>query len=191
MPGIDKFRQILEDHQVDESIIAQVNQGYEAVDNKSPKKERAMYFKHALDVLNEQVKPETVQEIFECGACCCKGGKREKDSKAFAKTYETLSLEEKLERIKDEFLPVTNENGILTVHAVYYSDGEKYLCACPNFNKVKREYPVSKNYCFCCAGHFKYHLEIRLGVNLKALEIVSSPLDSGGKNPCIIKFAIV
>lgn len=29
-----------------------------------------------------------------------------------------------------------------------------------------------------------------LGVKLKTVEIVSSPLDSGGKNPCVIRYAI-
>lgn len=50
---------------------------------------------------------------------------------------------------------------------------------------------VSRNYCVCCAGHFKHHYEIMLGVKLKTIEIVSSPLDSNGENPCVIKFAIV
>ena len=49
---------------------------------------------------------------------------------------------------------------------------------------------VSQNFCFCCTGHFKHHYEIMLGVKLKTLEIVSSPLDSNGKNPCVIKFEI-
>lgn len=44
---------------------------------------------------------------------------------------------------------------------------------------------------FCCAGHFKYHYEIMLGVKLKTLEVLSSPLDSDGENPCIIKYEII
>ena len=87
--------------------------------------------------------------------------------------------------------PIRNEDGTITIHAVYYSDGEKFLCACPNYNGVKRDYGVSRNYCFCCAGHFKYHYEIMLGVKLKTLEVVSSPLDSDGKNPCIMKYAVL
>ena len=35
----------------------------------------------------------------------------------------------------------------------------------------------------------KYHYEIMLGVKLKTLEIESSPLDSKGIIPCVIKFA--
>lgn len=60
-----------------------------------------------------------------------------------------------------------------------------------NFNGLKYDYSVSRNYCFCCAEHFKHHYEIMLGVKLKTLEITSSPLDSNGKNPCVIKYAII
>ena len=87
--------------------------------------------------------------------------------------------------------PALNGDGSITLRAVSYYDGEKFLCACPNFNGVKRDYSVSKNYCFCCAGHFKHHYEIMLGLKLKTLEIISSPLDSRGKNPCVIKFGVL
>ena len=87
--------------------------------------------------------------------------------------------------------PLKNEDRTITVKAVCYSDGEKYLCACPNFNGLPYDYCVSKNYCFCCAGHFKHHYEIMLGVKLKTLEIISSPLESNGENLCVIKFVIL
>ena len=87
--------------------------------------------------------------------------------------------------------PVHNEDGSITVYAVSFSDGERYGCACPNFNGVKLDASVSKNYCFCYAGHFRYHYEIMLGVRLKTLEIVISPLDSGGMNPCVLKYEVV
>ncbi len=115
-------------------------------------------------------------------------------SKAFAKENAHLSIDEKLEKIKsvpNMGEPLRNEDGTITVKAVNYSDGEKYLCACSNFNGLKYDYSVSKNYCFCCAGHFKHHYEIMLGVKMKTLEIESSPLESNGKNPCVIKFAIL
>ncbi|WP_312106083.1 hypothetical protein [Lachnoclostridium sp.] len=69
--------------------------------------------------------------------------------------------------------------------------GERFACACSNFNKLKRDYPVSKTYCFCCGGHFKYHYEIMLGVNLRVKEVVTSPLDSNGMNSCVFTFDIV
>lgn len=193
MPSLGKFQESLEKFNVDEKVISQINDGFGNIDTKTPKNERAWYFKRAVDIMEESVESEKLQEIFEWNACC-KGGKREKESKKFAQKNEELSLEEKLELIKEvPYMgrPIVNEDGTITIHAVSYSDGDKFLCACPNFNGVKRNYSVSRKYCFCCAGHFKYHYEIMLGVKLKTLEVVSSPLDSEGKNPCIIKYAIL
>lgn len=193
MPSPEKFKESLEKFSLDEKVIAQINEGFEDIVSKSPKKIKAAYFKQAVDIMTEQVDAQKLQDIFEWNACC-KGGVREKLSKAFAKENAHLSIDEKLEKIKsvpNMGEPLRNEDGTITVKAVNYSDGEKYLCACSNFNGLKYDYSVSKNYCFCCAGHFKHHYEIMLGVKLKTLEIESSPLESNGKNPCVIKFAIL
>lgn len=193
MPSPEKFKESLEKFQVDETIISQINDGYEDIVTKTPKKIKAAYFKRAVDIMTEQMEEEKLKEILEWNACC-KGGVREKASKAFVKENADCSLDEKLEKVKDVpymGVPVRNEDGTITVNAVSYSNGEKYLCACSNYNGLKYDYSVSRNYCFCCAGHFKHHYEIMLGVKLKTLEIVSSPLDSKGENPCVIKFAII
>lgn len=193
MPSPEKFKKSLEKFGIGEKVISQINEGYEDTVDKTPKKTRAAYFKRAVDIMMEQVDSQKLQDIFEWNACC-KGGAREKASKAFAKENEHLSIDEKLEKIKgvpNMGEPLRNEDGTITVKAVSYSDGEKYLCACSNFSGLKYDYGVSKNYCFCCAGHFKHHYEIMLGVKLKTLEIESSPLESNGKYPCVIKFAIL
>lgn len=193
MPSPEKFKKSLEKFGIGEKVISQINEGYEDTVDKTPKKTRAAYFKRAVDIMTEQVDSQKLQDIFEWNACC-KGGAREKASKAFAKENEHLSIDEKLEKIKgvpNMGEPLRNEDGTITVKAVSYSDGEKYLCACSNFSGLKYDYSVSKNYCFCCAGHFKHHYEIMLGVQLKTLEIESSPLESNGKYPCVIKFAIL
>ena len=193
MPSPEKFKESLEKFQVDETIISQINDGYEDIVTKTPKKIKAAYFKRAVDIMTEQMEEEKLKEILEWNACC-KSGAREKASKAFGKEYADCSLDEKLAKIKDVpymGVPVRNADGTITVNAVSYSDGEKYMCACSNYNGLKYDYNVSRNYCVCCAGHFKHHYEIMLGVKLKTIEIVSSPLDSNGENPCVIKFAIV
>lgn len=184
MPSLEKFKKSLEKFGIEEAIISQINEGYEDLVDKAPKKMKAAYFKRVVDIMNEQVDAQKLQDIFEWNACC-KGGTKENAN---------LSIDEKLEKIKEVpnmGEPSKNEDGTITVNAVSYSNGEKYLCACSNFNGLKEEYAVSKNYCYCCAGHFKHHYEIMLGVKLKTLEIESSPLDSSGKNPCVIKFEII
>lgn len=193
MPSPELFQKSLVKFGIDEDIISQIKEGYEDIVDKSPKKTKAAYFKRAVDIMTEQVEAQKLQDIFEWNACC-KGGAREKASKAFAKEYAALSIDEKLEKIKNipnMGNPSRNDDGTITVEAVSYFNGEKYLCACSNFNGLKYDYSVSGNYCFCCAGHFKHHYEIMLGVKLKTLEITSSPLDSNGKNPCVIKYAII
>lgn len=193
MPSIEKFKESLANFNVDENIISQINEGFDGIVSKSAKKTKAAYFKRAVDIMTKQMDNQKLQEIFEWNACC-KSGARVKASKAFAKENADDSIEVKLEKIKYVpymGTPIRNEDGTITVNAVSYFNGEKYLCACSNFNGLKYDYSVSKNYCFCCAGHFKYHYEIMLGVKLNTLEIVSSPLDSNGKNPCVIKFEII
>ncbi|NLK95920.1 MAG: hypothetical protein GX275_12175 [Clostridiales bacterium] len=193
MPSPEKFQKSLVKYGLSEDIIEQINKGFEGVVDKSPKKVKAAYFKQAIDILTESISHKKLQDILEWNACC-KSGAREKASKAFAKEYEENTLEEKLEKIKsipNMGEPVINEDGTITVNAVSLFDGEKFVCACSNFSGLKYDYSVSKNYCFCCAGHFLYHYEIMLGKTLKTLEIVSSPLDSDGKKPCIIRFEII
>ena len=191
MPSVEKFRETLEKFNVDEEIISKINDGYEDIVDKSPKKMKAAYFKRALDIMTDNVDSQIIHDIFEMNPCCTSGA-RKKASNLFAKEFAGCSLDEKLEKIGQNMgTPVRNEDGTLTVYAVsYYKDG-RFNCACPNFNNLKFDYSVSKDYCFCCAGHFKYHYEIMLGVTLKTIEIVSSPLDSNGRDACVIKFQII
>lgn len=51
MPSVDKFKETLEKFNLDEQIISKVNDGYENITTKSPKKIKAAYFKRALDIL--------------------------------------------------------------------------------------------------------------------------------------------
>ena len=80
MPSLGKFQESLVKFSVDEKIISQINEDYGSVDSKTPKKERALYFKRAVDIMNECVESEKLQEIFEWNACC-KGAQEKKHQK--------------------------------------------------------------------------------------------------------------
>ena len=193
MPCVEKFQESLIKFEADQTLIDRINEGSEGLVSKSPKKRKAAYFQHAIDLMTAQMEPEKMQEILEWNACC-KGGAREKASRAFAKEFAQAPLAEKLDNIKNVpnmGRPILNDDGTITVHAVYFQNGDGYQCACSNFSHLREAVEVSRNYCFCCAGHFRHHYEIMLGVSLKTLEIISSPLDSQGKNPCVMRFAIV
>ena len=193
MPCPEKFRETLVQHNIPQEIISQINQGFEDLVSSSPKKKKAFYFKRATEILCENCDIDAVHTLYERNACC-KGGAREKASKQFAAKYAQLSVKERLEHIKE--VPymgdaILEADGVICVHAVHYKVGEEFACACSNYNKSRFQENVRRDYCYCCAGHFLHHYQIMLGVKLKTLEIVSSPLDSHGKDPCVIRFAIV
>lgn len=84
--------------------------------------------------------------------------------------------------------PVLNENGTIT--AGIGTEGG-FPCPCPIFDGVAPERPVSKTYCYCCAGHFRYHYQIALGRRLKTQAVASSALESQRKEPCRFVFEIL
>ncbi|MDD6799958.1 MAG: hypothetical protein PUE85_06050 [Firmicutes bacterium] len=193
MPCPEKFRETLVQHNIPLEIACQINQGFEDLASSSPKKKKALYFKRATEILCENCDIDAVHALYESNACC-KGGAREKASKLFASKYAQLPLKEKIEHIEE--VPymgnaVLEDDGVICANAVHYKVGEEFACACSNYNKSGFKENVRRDYCYCCAGHFLHHYQIMLGVKLKTLEIVSSPLDSNGKKPCVIRFAIV
>ena len=195
MPSPEKFRETLDDFKVSRDIIDEMYVGFDGIVSKTNKKIKSAFFKQALDVMNKKLPPEKVQEIIEANACCKSGG-RKKASEEFARINADKTTEEKLALISAR--PYLNmgsaeldENRQLLVHAVSFHPGEKFECACPTVSKIKRDYTIPREYCYCCGGHFKYHYEIMLGVKLKLVEIVSSPHDTGGEMPCAFRFEIM
>lgn len=78
---------------------------------------------------------------------------------------------------------------IVTGAGVY--NGEKFECVCLTISKVKRDYTIPREHCYCCSGHFKYHYEVMLCGKLKLAEIVSSPHDTDGQKPCVFRYEIL
>ncbi len=195
MPSPEKFRETLAEFAVDEATVRRINEGYENVVSKTNKKIKSAYMKQALDVLNESLPRARVQEIIEANACC-KSGARLKASKEFARINADIPIEERLTKISAR--PYMNmgtaeldADGYLIVHAVSYHPEDRFECACPTLSRVKRDYDIPREYCYCCGGHFKFHYELMLGVKLELCEIVSSPHDTGGREPCVFRFRIV
>lgn len=194
MPSPEKFKQTLTDYAVNSEVVEKIYEGYEEITDKTAKKEKAAFFCQALSVLNENLSKEQVQEVLEANACC-KGGVRERNSKQFAKENKEIGIKERLELIGQR--PSMNmgwaeldEQGLLIVHGVTYQVDGKFECACPTINKIKRDYEIPREYCYCCGGHFKYHYEKMLEVKLTLVEIVSSPHDTRGEEACVFKYQI-
>ena len=180
MPSPEKFHETLAEYGIAADVIAKIDEGYEHLTSKSKKDVKARFFTQALAVMEQEISLEQVRTIFEANGCC-KTGARLKASKAFARINAGLSLEEKLAKIRRAHN--------IVICAVQYRPGEHYACACPTISRQTVQ-PHSKNYCYCCAGHFKFHYEIMLDCRLRVEEIVSSPLDSDGQEPCVMRFSL-
>lgn len=83
-----------------------------------------------------------------------------------------------------------NNDGTLSIFWNFKKNG-KFRCVCPIMEKLEKPTAVSLTYCGCCSGHVKYHYENFLGVKLRLLETVSSPISSGGKKHCEHLFEIL
>ena len=83
-----------------------------------------------------------------------------------------------------------NDNGTLSIFWHYEENG-KYKCVCPIINKLTEPQTVSLTYCGCCSGHVKYHSENSLGVKLRLIETVSSPISSNGEKYCEHLYEII
>ena len=66
-----------------------------------------------------------------------------------------------------------------------------FPCPCPVFDGVELSQAVSKTYCYCCAGHFRFHYHIALGMRLKTREVVSCALESQSTEPSRFVFEIL
>lgn len=195
MPSPEKFRETLDEFDVPQNVIESMYEGFGNLETKTPRKTKSLFFKQALDVMNGKLPASEVQAIFEANACC-KSGVREKNSNEFAKANAGLGFEDRLALISQR--PHMNmgraeldSEGFLVVHAVSYQVGDRFECACPTLSKVKRDYEIPREYCYCCGGHFKYHYEIMLNRKLRLVEIVSTPHEKNGVNPCVFRFEIV
>lgn len=128
---------------------------------------------------------------------CCKGGKRDKDCKAFGKENADKPLPEKLKllfTVENMMNPRLNDDGTFTITMSGYQNGVhkgKTTCSCGAIKKLKEPFSVSSTYCGCCAGHFMYHYQNALKAKLRLKEINSSPLDTGGEKPCSFTFEIL
>ena len=195
MPSPEKFRETLTTFAVDEDIIGEMYAGFGEPVSKTPKPTKSAFFRQAIEVMNERLPKERVQEIIEANACC-KSGARLKASQEFAKGHKDDTVEERLRLISER--PYMNmgraaldADGTILVHGVTYVFEDRFACACPTVSRVKRDYAIPREYCYCCGGHFKFHYEIMLGVKLELCEIVSSPHDTDGREPCVFRFRIV
>lgn len=133
---------------------------------------------------------EVINILDECA--CCKGGKRNKDCRKFAKDNKGKSLSEKIALLPNvQWMgnPILNDDGTITT-GIYWKVDNAYKCPCWALKGKLPSEPMPLSYCACCAGHFRYHYQNALGVKLVIKEIVSSAVNSIGEKPCEFIFEI-
>ncbi|QQO08716.1 hypothetical protein [Breznakiella homolactica] len=189
MPCPEKFKESLELFGVPSSIIDEINNGYEKLVSSSKIQEKSLYFFRAMVILDKNIDNDLKSKIMDFNACC-KSGVRDKNVKLHAKKISALTLPDKIRTIKkipNMGNPVLRDDGCI-VTGIYYRVDEKFTCVCPNFHRLKKQPAVSLTYCWCCAGHFRYHYQNALGITLKTKQVKSSPLNSSGRDPCVFVF---
>jgi len=190
MGAVERFRSALREQQVAEPVVAQIMAGYERISDSSAKARRAAFFAQAIQRMDELLDPPTRQAVRDACACS-KGGWRQEAVHKLAQEYAGRSLEDKVRALWDVTYmgkPVLNPDGTISTGI---GDRGGFACPCTVFSSVGWTEPVSLTYCYCCAGHFRHHYQIALGVKLATKEVLSSALASQGQKPCRFVFEIV
>lgn len=192
MPNAGKIHQSLLAHNLSESIVEQIMEGYQNLPAKCKKADKAAFITQVIDRMDGLLDRDTRIEVIDWCACC-KSGTRAQAVKKFVKEHKDNDLPEKvvaLNQLGAIGKPTLNNDGTIST-GVFWGEENGYKCPCPSFNGLKLLEPVSITYCYCCAGHFRYHYQNALGVKLRTKEVVSSVLESMGKKPCQFVFEII
>ncbi|WP_105618924.1 hypothetical protein [Vallitalea okinawensis] len=196
MPYPESLKKSLEKYHIDHAIIEQIYEDYENITDKSSKKVKIPFMRHAMKILDENLDDDQRYEVIDACACCL-GGARQKNVKKFSKSIngQNMTLLEKVDALREahpfqNYATRLNEDGTIS-DGIYYEVNGKYKCACPCLNKEKINEPISSTYCLCCAGHFRHHIQDALGIKLRTKEVVSSAIESLENEPCVFTFEII
>jgi hypothetical protein len=156
--------------------------------------------------MDEILDPELKYHVLDACACCTKTSKaRDKECKEYGKKMVDKSLDEKIKNLSSiNFGNVTlNDNKTITISFCWIIDGKRY-CSCGSSKNISIASRPSKDkksanqdriiplsWCYCCAGHFRYHLQNALQLKLKTKKIISSPINSKGEKPCEFMLEII
>jgi hypothetical protein len=189
----ERYENCLKSAGVNEDIIAQiVNVLYQP--NEDEKQDSANYCAAVMAKCDELLGFDiTAEAMFH--RACCKDGFRLKNSQKVARRRSGKPLEKKLALLaKQKYMGhphLTEDGDIYTGHCAGSGPQGSLQCSCWCFDGCLPEQgKMPLSYCLCCAGHFRFHYQTALGVQLRVKEIVSSVF---GEEPqyCSFLFEIV
>lgn len=196
MADAGRIHQSLQAHNLSEDVIEQIMEGYQDIPAKCKKERKAAFISQVIDRMDGLLEEETRQEIIDWCACCKSGARAlDKSVKTFGKEHKGQSLREQVEALNQLNIvgkPILLEDGTISTGVFWRDETENvYKCPCSSFSGLKLAEPVSITYCYCCAGHFRYHYQNAFGVELRTKEVVSSVLSSLGEKPCEFRYEVV
>lgn len=192
MANTEIFRRSLKKADVDEAVIDELT-GLDYEHDSDESQDNANYFFTAMRRCEELLGFDKTAEVMY-NRSCCKSGFRLKNAVKMARENGGRPLDEKLEilgTLKYMGRPHLDENGDIYLDAVGSPGSENYSCPCWNLNgKLPKAGRMPLSYCLCCAGHFMFHYQKALGLTLRVRKVVSSILNSEGKENCAFIYEI-
>ena len=172
---------------LDKGIPAEVMEQFVFPASEEETPEEKIAFASQMDQLLSR---EQILSVMQEQGC----NKHEHSAESLLK-FKGKTLAERIELLNSmskphELYSRLNGDGTLSV-SWGYEDNGKYRCVCPIMEKLSKTATVSITFCGCCSGHIKYHFEQDLGVALRLVETVSSPLSSNGEKYCEHRYEIL
>lgn len=196
MASYEKMNRAMVDLGFPQPLIERVNAGYnqEAVRDKAL---HAAFLRRSCEILDEAVARGEIpfslyRDLMDANACC-KTGKRLKAIRALGREMAGRPLPERIQALAEVqymIAPQLDQDGTLLTE-MHCTNGRGFYCSCGAISQPQTERTLSKSYCMCCAGHFRFHYQKALGIKLELVEVISSPLATLGKEPFRARFRIV
>lgn len=188
------FQEALIKAGVDELTVGRIMNVDYPKDPANPKQDNASFMAAAMRKCEELLGFERTSGVMFHRACC-KGGFRLENAKRLAKEHGGKPLPEKLELLgKLQYMgrPALNADGDIETVGIGARGMNDMKCPCWNFGGcAPANGPMPLSYCLCCAGHFRFHYQKALGLKLKVKKVVSSIINSDGKEPCVFIYEII
>jgi hypothetical protein len=171
---------------LDKSIPAEIMEQFVFPESEDETPEEKIAFANQMDRLLSKDQILSVMEEQGCN--------KNEPSAEFMLKLKDKPIEERLKILNttdmsEQPRSKLNDDGTLTIFWYFEKNG-KYVCVCPIIGKLSKPATVSLTFCGCCSGHVKFHFENFLGVKLRLIETVSSPVSSNGEKYCEHRFEI-
>lgn len=197
MPNATKIMKTMRKKKIPGEILAQFN-APEMKGNQDSMVKNVMAAVAVIDKMDMLLTEEQRLSIME-EQRCSKTDKFTAPHRAFGLEHTDIPLAEKIKLYNETDMSYVakcrlNPDGTLAVSWGTGEEGE-YDCVCSGIKRLRKDpaqpTDVSLTYCGCCAGYIRYTRQYALGIKLRLKKIVSSPINSKGKNRCEFLFEVV